>query len=113
MPGTEHGQSSFSIALSGSGERPEDVDLADIVNQSEQSPLYIHFAFRAERESVHALMHADIGKDWLDNPQPPGVNALALLTIDLGFHRIDQVGWLRIHRHGKIPARGGGLAQTA
>ena len=26
---------------------PEDVDLADIVNQSEQSPLYIHFTFGA------------------------------------------------------------------
>lgn len=45
VPGTEHGQSSFSIALSGSGERPEDVDLADIVNQSEEPPLYIHFPF--------------------------------------------------------------------
>jgi hypothetical protein len=29
----------------GLGERPKDVDFADIVNQSEQSPLYIHQQF--------------------------------------------------------------------
>ena len=31
----------------GLGERPEDVDLADIVYQSEQPSLYIHFALGA------------------------------------------------------------------
>ena len=29
----------------GLGQRPKGVDLADIVNQSEQPPLYIHFPF--------------------------------------------------------------------
>ena len=37
------------------------MDLADVVNQSEQAPLYIHFPFRAQRESVHVLLHADVG----------------------------------------------------
>lgn len=88
MPGTEYGQSSFSIALSGSGERPEDVDLADLVNQSVQPPLYIHFQFRAQREAVHALVHTDIGKDWLHDAKPPGIDALALFSIDLRLHLI-------------------------
>lgn len=49
MPGTEHGQSSFSIALSGSGERPEDMDLADLVNQSEPLRVHCTSTFRFER----------------------------------------------------------------
>jgi len=39
------------------------MDLANIVDQSEEPPLYIHFAFGAEGEAVHALVHTDIGKD--------------------------------------------------
>jgi len=89
---------------------PKSVDLADIVHQSEQSPLYIHFPFRAQGEAVHTLLHTDVGKDRFDNAQTPGIDALALFTIDPGLHLIDQVGWLRNHRHGKIPARGGGFA---
>lgn len=54
---------------------------------------------------MHALMHADIGKDWLDNPQPPGINALALLTVHFGFHRIDQVRRSAVHLNRKISAR--------
>ena len=84
--------------------RPEHVDLADIVYQSEQHPLYIHFAFGAQGEAVHALLHTDVGKDRFHDPQPPGINALALLTIDLRLHLIDQVR-LPIHWHRKIPAR--------
>ena len=76
-------------------DRPVSVDLADIVNQSEQSPLYIHFALGTQRESIHTLLHTDIGKDRFDDPQPPGINAFALFTIDLGLHLIDQVGGLR------------------
>jgi hypothetical protein len=34
-------------------------------------PLYIHFAFGAYRETVHVLMHTDIGKDGFNDPQPP------------------------------------------
>jgi hypothetical protein len=37
----------------------------------------------------------------------------ALLGIDFGLHLIDQVGLLRIHRSGKIPARGSGFVQTS
>ena len=61
---------------------------------------------------MHALLHTDVGKDRFHDPQPPGINALALFTIDLGFHLIDQVR-LPIHWHRKIPARCGGFAQTA
>jgi hypothetical protein len=49
-------------------ERPKGVDLADIVYQGEQSPLYIHFQFGAQGEAVHAFMHTDVGKDRLDDP---------------------------------------------
>ena len=70
------------------------MDFADIVYQSEQPPLYIHFQDGTYSKAVHALVHTDIGKDRLDNAQPAGIDALSLLGIDLGFHLIDQV-WLR------------------
>lgn len=62
---------------------------------------------------MHALVHTDVGKDRLDNAQPSGVDLLSLIGIDLGLHLIDQVGRLRIHWDGKIPARSRWLAQTA
>ena len=85
-------------------DRPISVDLADIVYQSEQTPLYIHFPFRAEREAVHAFLHADVGEDRFNDPQSPAINALALITIDLGFHRIDQIGGLALNLNRKIAA---------
>lgn len=96
----------------GSGQRPKGVDFADIVDQSEQPPLYIHFPFGTEREAVHVLVHTEIGKDRLDNSQPSGIDALALFGVDLGLHFVYQIWLLSIHLNGKIPARGGGLAQT-
>ena len=53
----------------GLDQRPEHLDLADIVNQSEPRTyaLYIHFVFGALGEAVHLLMHTDVGKDWLDH----------------------------------------------
>ena len=94
-------------------DRPISVDLADVVYQSEQHPLYIHFPFRAQSESIHTLLHTDIGKHRLHNPQPPGIDTFPLFTVDLRLHLIDQVWRLPIHRHRKIPARCGGFAQTA
>jgi hypothetical protein len=86
------------------------VDLADVVDRSKPRtrPLYIYFGFGPQCGVVHAFLHTDVGKDWLDNG-----DLLALFGIDLGLHFIDQVGLLRIHRDGKIPVRGGGFAQTA
>jgi hypothetical protein len=66
-------------------EHPKRVDLADSMDQSKQPPLYIHFQFGTQRKAVHALMHTDVGKDRLDNAQPPGVYLLALFAIDLGM----------------------------
>lgn len=40
----------------GLSQRPEDVDLADIMYQGEQSPLYIHFAFNRPSNFLHFLM---------------------------------------------------------
>jgi hypothetical protein len=97
----------------GLDQRPKGVDLADIVYQSEQLPLYIHFQPGTKGEAMHALLHTDVGKDRLDNPQSPGIDALALVAVDLGLHRIDQVGLAGIHLDGKISARCGGVAQTA
>ena len=53
----------------GSVDRPEGVDLADVVYPSEPRtrPLYIYFPFGPQREAVHALVHTDVGEDWLDN----------------------------------------------
>ena len=55
----------------GLDQRPEHVDLADIVNQSKQYPLYIHFPLGALGKAVHVLMHTNVGKDWLDNAALP------------------------------------------
>jgi hypothetical protein len=41
------------------------------------------------------------------------VDLLSLLGIDLGLHRIDQVGRLRSDWGGEVPARSRGFAQTA
>jgi hypothetical protein len=53
----------------GSVERPERVDLAEILYQSEPRtrPFYIHFQFGPYRETVHALVHTDVGEDQLDD----------------------------------------------
>jgi len=88
------------------------VDLADIVNQRVQSPLYIHFQFGAQRKTVHALLHTDVGEDWLHNAEPPAVNALPLFTVDLRFHLIDQVGGTALDLNGKIATRSIRLLQT-
>ena len=89
------------------------MDLADIVDQSEQTPLYIHFALGTQGESIHVFMHTDVRKDRFDNAKPSGVDFLALLTIDLGLHLIDQIRLSGIHLNGEIPARSIRLAQTA
>ena len=47
-------------------DRSKSVDLADIVYQSEQPPLYIHFQLGTQSEAVHALVHTDVGEDRLD-----------------------------------------------
>ena len=94
-------------------DRPKSVDLADIVNQSEQRPLYIHFAFGAQGESIHALLHTDVCKDRLHNAKSPGIDLLAVFTIDLRLHLIDQVGGLALHLNGKIAASCIRFAQTA
>ncbi len=57
----------------GLDQRPEHVDLADIVNQSEPRtrPLYIHFVFGTQGETIHVLTHTDVGKDRLDHAHLP------------------------------------------
>ena len=50
----------------GSVERLKRVDLAEIVDQGEQSPLYIHFQLGPEREAVHTLLDTEFGEDGLD-----------------------------------------------
>lgn len=62
---------------------------------------------------MHAFMETDVGKDRLDNAEPPGVDLPALLAIDLRFHLIDQVGRQVLDRNGQIAANGICLSQTA
>ena len=88
------------------------VDFTNIVDQSEQLPLHIHLGFRPQGEMIQVLLHTDISEYRLDNAQTSGVDSLALFGIDLCLHRIEQIGWLRTHWHGKISARCGWLAQT-
>jgi hypothetical protein len=96
-------------------QRPEQVDLADIVYQSEPrtSPLYIHFPFGTEGQAMHPFLHTDVGKDRFHDPEPSDINALALFTIDPRLHFIDQVGLLALHLNGQIATRCIRLTQTA
>ena len=97
----------------GSVQRSESLDFTDIVHQREQPPLYVHFRFRTKRESVQALVDTEVGKDRLNNAQSSGIDSLALLAVDLGFHKINQVRLTRVDLNRKIPARSIRLAQTA
>jgi hypothetical protein len=94
-------------------ERLKSVDFSNTVHQNEPPPLYIHFAFGAQDEAVHAFMHTDLGEDRLDNAGPPGVNFLTHFAVNLGPHLVNQIRRLAIHLNKKIPARSSGLAQTA
>lgn len=53
---------------------------------------------------MHPLMDTDVSKDWLHDPESSGIDALALFTIDLRLHLIDQVRLLGIDLNGKISA---------
>src|SRR5215211_314322 len=72
-----------------SAERPKRVDLAEIMYQGEQSPLYIHFQFGPEREAVHALLDTDVSEDRLDDSESSGIDPLSHFTVDLCLHLID------------------------
>ena len=62
---------------------------------------------------MHPFLHTEVGKDRLHDPEPSGIETLALFTIDLGLPLIDQVWLLALHLKGKIPAGCIRLAQTA
>lgn len=79
---------------------PIRVDLADIVHQGEQSPLYIDLGFGTQGEAIQSLLNTDVGKHRLDNSQAPGIDPFALRGVYFGFHLIDQVGLLIIHPDG-------------
>ena len=57
------------------------------------------------------FLHADIGKNRLNDLQPSGIDPLALGRVNLCFHFIDQIGWL-IGLNGKVLAGRCRLAQT-
>ena len=86
-------------------DRSEGVDLADVVHQGKQAPLYIHFPFGPQSEAMHALLDTDVGKDRLNDSQASRIDLLSLFSIDLGFHFVDQVRLLGSHRDRKIAAR--------
>mgnify|MGYP003379926480 CR=1 FL=1 len=62
---------------------------------------------------MHSFLYTNIDKNRLNNCQASGINALALFTIDLRLHLIDQIRLLGIDLNGEIPARSIRLAQTA
>ena len=67
------------------------MDFADIVHESEQSPLYIHFQFGAQRETVHALVYTDFWRRPV--PQYPGVGHRPAFHLHCPF-------WLSSRRSG-------------
>ena len=76
----------------GSKNPPVLLDFTNVVDESEQLPLHIHFGFGAEGEVVQPFLDAEIGKDRLHDRQTPGVDLPAFGCIDAGFHLLDQVG---------------------
>lgn len=80
------------------------MDLADIVNQHEQPPLYIHFLFGAKGKAIHLFLHTNAGEGGFHDPQPSGIDPLASIDVDLCLHLIDQVGGRTFHLNGKIAA---------
>ncbi len=76
------------------------VDFTNVMDESEQFPLDIHFGFRAESEVIQPFLHADVGKDRLNDRQTPGVYFPAFGCVDPGFHLFDQVGMQTAHLNG-------------
>lgn len=76
------------------------MDFADIVDQSEQPPLYIHFLFGTQRKAVHPLLHTNVNKDRLNNAESSGVDLFSKSSINLRLHLVDQVR-LRTHLNGR------------
>ena len=73
------------------------VDFTNIMYQSKQFPLHIDLDFRPYGEVIQALLHADVGKDRLDDRQSSGIDLFALGRVDLGFHLFDQAGLMTFH----------------
>jgi hypothetical protein len=71
---------------------PVALDFTNVVDESEQLPLDIHFGFGAEGEVVQVFLDAEIGKDRLHDRQTPGVDLPAFGCIDPELHVFDQVG---------------------
>ena len=71
---------------------PIPLDFTNVVDQSEQLPLDIDLGFRTEGKVVQAFLHAEIGKDWLDDGQTPGIDLPACRGVDPVFHLFDQSG---------------------
>jgi len=60
------------------------VHLADIVHHCVQPPLYINFGFRAQGESVHALVDTVIGKHRVSTGSTLGATIGSTLGSTLG-----------------------------
>jgi len=79
------------------------MDFTNIVDQSEQHPLYIHLGFGPQGVVVQAFLYAEIGKHRLNDRQSSGIDPSALWRVDLGFHLFDQTGLLTFHFNRQIP----------
>lgn len=92
------------LLKAGLGQHPKGMDFADIVDQSEQPPLCIHFLFGTQSKAVHPLLHTDVNKDRLNNAESSGVDLFSQFSINLRLHLVDQVR-LRTHLNGGEPVR--------
>ena len=68
------------------------MDFTNIVDESKQLPLDIDLGFRANGEVIQSFLYAEIGKNRLDDRQPPGIDLPAFWGVDAVFHLLDQVG---------------------
>lgn len=78
------------------------MDFTNIVDQRKQLPLHIHLGFRAQVKVVQMLVHADIGKDGLDDRRSSGVDLSTMRRINLGLHLFDQTRLLTVDCNGQI-----------
>ena len=65
-------------------------DLFNVVYDTKQIPLNIHFVFSPHGKPIQPFLCPDIRKDRLHNSQPPFISCLSLLCIDLLDHLTDQ-----------------------
>jgi hypothetical protein len=66
------------------------MNLAEVVNHTEQQPLCVDFPFAAQREVIQSFVETDIGKHRLGCSDPLAVDQTTCQRIDLPLHFLTE-----------------------